>query len=206
LPRLLVGLGNPGPRYRGTRHNVGFAAVDRILETSGGRWSQATSSAVRAETELEGREIVLMKPLTYMNRSGVPVAEWARVNSVARTEILVYFDDIALPLGRIRLRERGTDGGHRGLSSVLGELGGTDVPRVRIGIRPEGEEAGPEELADFVLSPFTDEESRVVDDVLDRVVAATRVVLAEGMVKAMSRYNSSGVPSGDEPLRGVSLP
>jgi PTH1 family peptidyl-tRNA hydrolase len=147
-----------------------------------------------------------MKPLTYMNLSGGPVSEWARAHSIERTEVLVYLDDVALPLGRLRLRERGSDGGHRGLASVLSSLGGTDVPRVRIGIQPIATSAEPpifarekEELADFVLAPFADVEKPVVCDVLARVVSATRMILSEsegGMGKAMSIYNAPSSAEG----------
>jgi PTH1 family peptidyl-tRNA hydrolase len=198
VPKLLVGLGNPGQRYEGTRHNVGFEAVDRIVQAAGGRWRKSTDRAVEAEASFRGRIVSVMKPLTYMNLSGGPVAEWAREHAVAPEEILVYFDDVALPIGTLRLRERGSDGGHRGLASVIEELGSTDVPRVRIGIRP----AGPEprgELADFVLSRFSPPEREVVDEVLERVVEATGMILSEGMGKAMSRYNS--VIVGEAPSR-----
>jgi PTH1 family peptidyl-tRNA hydrolase len=126
------------------------------------------------------------------------VSEWARAHSIERTEVLVYFDDMALPLGRVRLRERGSDGGHRGLASVLSSLGGTDVPRVRIGIRPP-EAAPDEEIVDFVLAPFRPEEKPVIEDVLTRVVSATRMILSEsegGMAKAMSLYNAASSPEG----------
>jgi PTH1 family peptidyl-tRNA hydrolase len=167
----------------------------------GGRWSHSEAPASIAEAEIEGRPVTFMKPLSYMNLSGEPVSEWVRAHSLQRADVLVYLDDVALPLGKLRLRERGTDGGHRGLASVLASLGGTDVPRVRIGIRPQsadGEESLVGELADFVLAPFTPEERPLVDDVLARVVAATRTILAEGMGKAMSLYNSTGAaaPAG----------
>ena len=181
----------------------------------GGRWGKpdelAGDPASIAEAEIEGRRVTLMKPLTYMNLSGEPVSEWARAHLIERTEVLVYLDDVALPLGSLRLRARGTDGGHNGLASVLESLGGTDVPRVRIGIRPRAPE-GPEgkdghdsrlsELADFVLAPFTAEERPLVDDVLSRVVSATRMIMSEGtdgMAKAMSLYNAA--PSQDRPAR-----
>ena len=205
MPRLLVGLGNPGRRYEGTRHNVGFEAVDRILSSVGGRWGQRGGLAAEAEAEIEGSRVTLMKPLTYMNLSGEPVSEWARAHSIERTEVLVYLDDVALPLGSLRLRERGTDGGHNGLASVLESLGGIDVPRVRIGIRPraplgqEDHDSRVEELVDFVLAPFTAEERPLVDDVLSRVVAATRTILSEGaagMRKAMSLYNAAPAEIG----------
>jgi peptidyl-tRNA hydrolase, PTH1 family len=200
-PKLLVGLGNPGPRYEGTRHNVGFEAVDRILASCSGRgrWVRGREGALEAEAEVEGRRVALMKPLTYMNLSGGPVAEWARAHSITRTEILVYYDDVALSIGTLRLRERGTDGGHRGLASILGALGGVDVPRGRIGIRPANDGAMNEELADFVLAPFTREERQRVDEVLERVVAATRMVLVEGIAKAMSRYNAKSSTDAQEP-------
>lgn len=207
MPSLLVGLGNPGRRYEGTRHNVGFDAVDKILLSVGGRWIRPdeTPAAAIAEAEIEGRSVTLMKPLTYMNLSGEPVSAWARAHSIERTEVLVYLDDVALPLGKLRLRERGSDGGHRGLASVLSSLGGTDVPRVRIGIRPPSipdieEPKSVDDLADFVLTPFTAEERPLVDDVLSRVVSATRMILSEGsrgMAKTMSLYNAD--PGQDRP-------
>ena len=213
-----MGLGNPGLQYATTRHNVGFDAVDRILEFARGRWSApagiAGHSASVAEAEIEGRKVTFMKPLTYMNLSGGPVSEWARAHSIDRTDVLVYLDDVALPLGKIRLRERGSDGGHRGLASVISSLGGTDVPRVRIGIRPLGLTAPTAEtpetrvadtlgddLRDFVLAPFAADERPLVDEVLSRVVSATRMILNEagGMKKAMSLYNAA--PSPDDPVR-----
>jgi PTH1 family peptidyl-tRNA hydrolase len=176
---------------------VGFDAVDRILESVGGRWRGGVEDASVADAEIEGRKVTLMKPLTYMNLSGGPVGAWARANSIERTEVLVYLDDVALPLGRMRIRERGSDGGHRGLASVLSSLGGTDVPRMRIGIRPLASPREDErELVDFVLQEFAGEERPLVDGVLSRVVDATRVILSSGggMGKAMSLYNAAPGP------------
>jgi peptidyl-tRNA hydrolase, PTH1 family len=172
---------------------VGFEAVDRLVSACRGRWGQGAGNALEAGIEIEGRRVTLMKPLTFMNLSGAPVAEWARSHSIDRTEILVYYDDVALPLGTLRLRERGTDGGHRGLASIIDSLGGVDVPRGRIGIRPGDECAATavtEDLADFVLAPFTRDERKQVDEVLERVVSATRMILVEGIAKAMSSYNA----------------
>jgi PTH1 family peptidyl-tRNA hydrolase len=177
---------------------VGFDAVDRILESVGGRWRGHLEDASVADAEIEGRTVTLMKPLTYMNLSGGPVSAWAQANSIERTEVLVYLDDVALPLGRMRIRERGSDGGHRGLASVLSSLGGTDVPRMRIGIRPlaHSPEEDERELVDFVLATFAGEERPLVDGVLSRVVDATRVILSSGggMGKAMSLYNAAPGP------------
>lgn len=184
--RLLVGLGNPGLRYRATRHNVGFDALDRLLKVSGGRWNAVTGEAVSAEIELDGRALTLLKPLTFMNLSGRAVADTVEAKSLRRCDVLVCLDDVALPLGTLRLREAGSDGGHNGLASVIDCLGGNDVARLRIGIRPDEVR---DDLADFVLSPFDDEELPVIDAAVDCVVEATRAVLADGMAKAMSRFN-----------------
>lgn len=129
-----------------------------------------------------------MKPLTYMNLSGGAVAELLSETGLSRQDAIVYYDDVALPLGTIRIRERGSDGGHRGLASILEALDGEDVPRVRIGIRPTEELQ--EDLARFVLEPFDEEERQVVDDVMHRLVDATRSILRDGMTKAMSQFNS----------------
>lgn len=188
--RLFVGLGNPGPRYERTRHNVGFEAVDRLVEAGGGRWRQASEDAVVAEAELEGHALTLLKPLTYMNLSGGPVARWSRRLAIEGADILVCYDDVALPLGTLRLRARGSDGGHKGLRSILEALGGEDVPRLRIGIAP----AEPvSDLVEFVLERFEADERPKVDEALERVVAATRTILKEGITKAQSRYNAAAV-------------
>jgi len=184
--RLLVGLGNPGPRYAGTRHNVGFDAVDRILRSVGGRWSRATADAVVADIVLEAEPVMLLKPLTYMNLSGGPVAKVVDARELDCRDVLIFMDDVAIPLGTLRLRERGSAGGHNGLASVIEALGENGIPRVRIGV---GSEEAPSDLADFVLAPFEAEERPVVDRTLDRVVEATRAILTEGMGKAMSRFN-----------------
>jgi PTH1 family peptidyl-tRNA hydrolase len=181
-----VGLGNPGPRYEGTRHNVGFDALERILEAGGGRWTTVTRDAVSAEIELEGRKLTLMKPLSFMNLSGGPVADLVKERSYERREVMIILDDVAIPLGTLRLRERGSDGGHNGLASVLKALGGNDVARLRIGV---GIEETPADLAEWVTSSFEASERPVIEGALDRVVDAAKAVLNEGMMKAMSRYN-----------------
>ncbi len=197
---MLVGLGNPGPRYEATRHNVGFDALDRLLRVSGGRWNASSDSFVAAEVFVFGRQVTLLRPLTFMNASGGPVAEFVESRRIDRQDVLVYYDDVALPLGSLRLRPRGSSGGHNGLASILETLGSTDVPRFRIGIRSAVEDADnavdavssvPRDLAEFVLAPFSVEERPVVHEVLDRVVDATRVVLIDGMTTAMSRFNGA---------------
>lgn len=173
---------------------MGFEAVDRLLRAAGGRWKRATSTGVSAEIVLEGCPLTLLKPLTYMNLSGGSVRAWVDSLAIDRSAVLVYVDDVALPLGRLRLRPGGSSGGHRGLQSIIDALRGEDFPRMRIGIHPE---ATLERLEDFVLSRFSDDETKTVNHVLDRVVAATRTVLTEGMAKAQSLFNAAvDSPSG----------
>ena len=190
--RLLVGLGNPGSRYVGTRHNLGFEAVDRIAREARADWDQSSSKALVAEGTFAGKTILLAKPLTYMNLSGGAVLELTRDRQLAANELLIFIDDIALPLGALRIRERGSAGGHKGLASVLGVLGEEDVPRVRLGIRPRGLEDGDAEgddLSEFVLDRFTADERPIVEELLQRTVEATRTLLTDGVARAMSSFN-----------------
>ena len=191
--KVLVGLGNPGPRYAGTRHNFGFEVVERIGTAVGARFESRLDRSLVAEGMLEGRSVLLAKPLTYMNRSGSAVKELLVLTGVAVTDVLVFYDDIALPLGTIRIRERGGSGGHLGLESILEVLGREDLPRVRLGIRPPDPEDEPADLAAFVLEPFSRRERAVVAQVLDRAVSATRTILREGTARAMSLYNAAPV-------------
>ena len=192
--RLLVGLGNPGPRYVGTRHNLGFAAVERIARESDARWEQASPRSLVAEGTFEGQSIVLAKPLTYMNLSGRAVVELTRDRDISVEELLVFLDDVALPLGTLRLRPRGGDGGHLGLASVLESLDTEEVPRVRLGMgpgegSPEGSKWEERDLAEFVLEPFSSQEQEVVEKLLERTVDATRGLVRTGIERAMSLYN-----------------
>ncbi len=201
--RLLVGLGNPGSRYVGTRHNLGFEAVDRIARGARADWEQSSSKALVAEGTFAGKTILLAKPLTYMNLSGGAVLELTRSRGLAANELLIFIDDIALPLGALRIRERGSAGGHKGLASVLAALGEEeeDVPRVRLGIRPRGIEEGDAEgddLSEFVLDRFTADERPIVEELLQRTVEATRTLLTDGMARAMSSFNRAPEEPNDE--------
>ena len=188
-----MGLGNPGYRYQATRHNVGFEIVERILRQTGGGWSGASDDAVYAEVTLDGHEVTLLKPLTYMNLSGAPVKRIAQREGLSPEQVLVYYDDVALPLGALRLRERGSAGGHRGMQSIVDELGSQDVARMRMGIRPQDDQAQPDDLATFVLERFSEKEEALVEKVLERALAATLSILSEGMGRSMSRYNATAV-------------
>jgi PTH1 family peptidyl-tRNA hydrolase len=181
---LVVGLGNPGRRYRGTRHNVGWEVVDRLSA----RWdlpvSREEEEALVGRGEIAGQEVLLAKPLTYMNRSGEAVRGLVRRYGVQPQEVLVIYDDVDLPVGTIRIRPRGSSGGHHGMASVLEALGTSEIPRVRVGIgRPRGE------AAEYVLSRFSSEERPLIEEAMERAADAVEAILREGMEAAMNRYN-----------------
>lgn len=185
---LIVGLGNPGPEYAGTRHNAGFMVIDRLLAGfPAGRFEErhTASSSVWAG-RFRGRALLLQKPLTFMNLSGQAVALLARRCEIVPESILVISDDLDLPVGRLRLRNGGADGGHNGLKSIIAELGSASFRRLRIGIgRPK-----PGETVDYVLSKFEGEEERRFEASLAAAVEAVRTVLAGGMARAMNRFNA----------------
>jgi PTH1 family peptidyl-tRNA hydrolase len=184
--RLVVGLGNPGERYRRTRHNVGFMVVDALAAEAGGpRWYEEADALV-AEAALGGQDVLLVKPQTFMNRSGFTVAALVEAQGVSSSDVLVVVDDVAIELGTLRLRERGGHGGHNGLRSIIESLGTEDFPRLRIGVR-RGEIVG--DLADYVLAPFPEEDVLVVQEVVGSAVEAVDWAMREGTASAMSRYN-----------------
>jgi PTH1 family peptidyl-tRNA hydrolase len=192
--RLVVGLGNPGERYRRTRHNVGFMVVD-VLAARGAksRWSLEADAAV-AEAELGGETVLLLKPQTFMNRSGLAVQRLLLREGGAPSDVITILDDVALELGTLRIRERGSHGGHNGLRSLIEVLGSEEIPRVRVGIR-KGEE--PEALADYVLSAFPEEDVLAVQDLVGWAADGIECVLREGVSAAMNRWNgvrSAGAP------------
>lgn len=187
--RLVVGLGNPGPRYEGTRHNVGFAAVDLFAAAdAGASWSAAPAGdGLVARVELgEGLRLWAAKPQTFMNASGAMVAALARYLKVRPQELLVVSDDFSLPLGRVRLRMRGSSGGQKGLASILESLGSQEVPRLRLGIGPVPARVDP---ADFVLGRFAPSEREAAESMAGRAAEAIRAACLEGLEAAMNRYN-----------------
>ncbi|MBR7119680.1 MAG: aminoacyl-tRNA hydrolase [Lentisphaeria bacterium] len=185
--KLVVGLGNPGREYESTRHNVGFMVVNKLLAGfPAGRFEESSSAESRLFTgRLRGKELALQMPQTYMNLSGKAVALYARRNQIKPEEILVISDDLDLPLGRIRLRAGGSDGGHNGLKSIIAELGSASFKRLRIGIGHQ--ESGT--TADYVLGSFSTEETPVLNEVLERAAEAVNCVLSAGMSCAMNKYN-----------------
>ena len=183
--RAVVGLGNPGPRYQRTRHNIGFEVVAALL---GDRpfADRRFDGGMLAETEIGGRRVSLLRPTGYMNRSGGPVRRFLLADGLSPEAVLVVCDDYALPLGAIRTRRKGSDGGHNGLASVVRALGTAAVPRMRLGIGAPPDGMDP---ADFVLSPFIGEEAESVEDLLERAVAAIETAVGDGLDAAMNRFN-----------------
>ena len=185
--RLVVGLGNPGDRYRRTRHNAGFMVVDVLAARSGVVRGTAESEAWVAEARLAGEDVLLVKPLTFMNRSGVAVEALLTRLGGSPQDLVVVVDDIALELGTLRVRERGSHGGHNGLRSLVDVLGTEEFPRIRIGIR-KGEPAG--DLADYVLSEFPPEDVLIVQEVVGMAGDAVESLMREGATAAMNRFNA----------------
>jgi PTH1 family peptidyl-tRNA hydrolase len=184
--KLIVGLGNPGYEYHLTPHNLGFMAVDRLAEICGVDVSRRQSQALAAETQLEGEPVVLAKPQTFVNLSGLAVAHLLEARELTERELIVLVDDVNLPLGAIRIRAQGSAGGHNGLKSIIGALGSEGFLRVRMGAAPD---QPPEDLVSYVLRPFRKPELESVAELVDQAVEAVRVIVKEGPQKAMNRFN-----------------
>lgn len=185
---LVLGLGNIGPRYRGTRHNVGFDVLDKVADTLPVTGSGETR-LYRWKTVRAGeREIPLAWPTTYMNRSGAAAVVLLQGLDLSPEQMLVVVDDFALPPGRLRLRHAGSDGGHNGLASIIEEVGTRDFPRLRLGIGPAPEGTDP---ADYVLSPFGEDEQQIRTDMTNTAAEAVIHSLAHPFDEAMSRYNAN---------------
>jgi len=183
---LVTGLGNPGPRYSLSRHNAGFMLVDRLAAQAGVEFERILKRSVSCTTTFDGEEVLLVKPITYMNRSGGAVAEMLDRYPVPLERLLIVYDEVALPLGKIRLRRSGSAGGHRGMESIIDVLGTTEIPRLRIGV---GTGEPPEDYTEFVLSSFSRADLEVLDTVLERCGQAVSCWVAEGIDKAMAKFN-----------------
>jgi PTH1 family peptidyl-tRNA hydrolase len=201
--KLIVGLGNPGIEYQFTPHNAGFLAVDRIAEDCGVVISNRRCRALTAKAKVAGHEVLLAKPETFMNLSGLSVAALVReleIEDVAK-DVIVIYDELAFPLGRFRIAERGSANGHNGIRSILGALGTEDWLRIRIGVGKPALEDGREIKAggrDYLLTPYRRQELAVLDEVLDRVKLAIEVVLTKGVNSAMNEFNRRPEKDSDE--------
>ena len=210
-PVLIVGLGNPGPRYATTRHNVGYQVVDELARRAQVSFRAETAAYEIAEIQPAGRRVHLLKPLTYMNRSGAALNAWsdrygrglsgrdptedgapedeAENDADSLNRPIVVCDDLALPLGALRIRARGRDGGQKGLASIIAALGGNCFPRLRLGITGTEGPIPPEEWADYVLDDFLPGEGEIIDEVIAQAVDAVVALLSSDPETVASRYN-----------------
>ena len=196
--KLIVGLGNPGIEYQFTPHNAGFLAVDRIAEDCGVVVTNRRGKALTAKARLAGQDVLLVKPETYMNLSGLSVAALMQELEIVVPSdgLIVLHDELAFPLGTLRINERGSGGGHNGVKSILGTLGTEEWIRIRIGVGKPPLEDGREVKAggsDYLLSPMRKQELAVLDEVLDRAKSAVEMVLTKGVGAAMNEFNRTVV-------------
>ena len=189
--KLIVGLGNPGYEYHRTPHNLGFMAIDRLAEACGKDLARREAQALTAATVLEGEQVVLAKPQTYMNLSGLSVARLLQNYELPVRDLLVLVDEIEIPLGMLRIRPRGSAGGHNGLKSIIGALEADDFIRLRLGVGPE---RPVEDYVSYLLRPFRPADTQLVAEMLDQACEAVRVILSEGVQKAMNRFNRKVPP------------
>jgi PTH1 family peptidyl-tRNA hydrolase len=203
--KLIVGLGNPGVEYQFTPHNAGFLAIDRIADDCGVAVSNRRGRALTAKARLAGQEVLLAKPETFMNLSGLSVAALVQeleIEDVTK-DVIVLYDELAFPLGQFRIAQRGSANGHNGVKSVSGALGTEEWMRVRIGVGKPALEDGREIKAggrDYLLMPMRRQELAVLDEVLDRVKVAVEVVLTKGVGAAMNEFNRKpGEPDSEGP-------
>ncbi len=185
--KLIIGLGNPGIEYQFTPHNLGFLTVDRLAERYGAKVDNRRCKAMTGKAAIVGQEVLLAKPETYMNLSGLAVGELVRELEIdAARDLLVVYDDLDLPFGSLRIRQRGSAGTHNGMKSVIGALGSEEFARVRLGIGPD---FPVRDGAAYVLAQFKKAQLPQVDEMLDAAAEAVRVILEEGIAAAMNRFN-----------------
>ena len=193
--RLIVGLGNAGMQYVWTPHNLGFLAVDRIAERAGMRVERPEARALAGFGKYGGQDVVLAKPQTMMNLSGLAVRDLLERLECAPQDVIVLCDDVALPWGMLRIRERGTAGGHNGLKSVIGALGTTEFPRVRMGVQPDHPVG---DLATYVLHPMGKADLETAAEMTEQAADAVELILTQGTPQAMNRFNRRVAPPGEE--------
>jgi PTH1 family peptidyl-tRNA hydrolase len=184
--RLIAGLGNPGYEYCLTPHNLGFMAVDRLADECGVELARREAQTLTASTRIDGVDVLLVKPQTYMNLSGMAVARLVEKYGLEVGDLIVLVDDVDLPLGSLRIRPRGSAGGHNGLKSIIGALDSGDFVRVRMGVRPD---EPIQDMVSHLLGRFRAADLETVAEMLDRACEAVHVLLREGSQKAMNRFN-----------------
>jgi peptidyl-tRNA hydrolase, PTH1 family len=197
--KLIVGLGNPGERYEGSPHNFGFAVIDRLGERHSVALTRKESQSFCGKLVLGDHELWLIKPQTFMNLSGVAVREWLTKQDCSPRDLLVVADELDLPWGSIRIRQKGGPAGHHGLESIIGAIGSQDFPRVRIGVRPDHPIG---DMVEYLLSPVRRSLRQEMHDVIDRSAEAVEVILNDGLNSAMNRFNQRKPPDAASAAEG----
>lgn len=184
--KLIVGLGNPTVKYDKTRHNVGFEVIDRLVDKYNIPLDVSKHKGIYGKGKIEGLTVILLKPMTYMNLSGESIREVASYYKILPEDIIVIYDDINLDVGRLRIREKGSAGGHNGIKNIISQLGTEEFPRIRIGV---GMKPPKMELVDYVLSRFSQEEQSLMDQGYERACEALELLLADDIPAAMNQFN-----------------
>ena len=184
--KIIVGLGNPTAKYEKTRHNVGFEVIDALAEQYNISVDTAKHKGLYGKGKIEGQSVILLKPMTYMNLSGESVSAVANYFKVEAEDIIVIYDDINLDVGRLRIREKGSAGGHNGIKNIIAHLGTEGFPRIRVGV---GMKPPKMDLADYVLSRFSKEEQEEMEAGYDKACAAVKLLVVDEIAKAMNDYN-----------------
>ena len=192
--RLIVGLGNPGPEYTWTPHNLGFLGVDAVAERARIRVERPEAKSLVGFGQLAGQEIALAKPHTMMNLSGLAVRDLLERFECGPEEMVVLYDDVALPWGMLRVRERGSAGSHNGLKSIIGTIGSSDFPRVRMGIQPDHPVG---DLAAYVLRPMRKGDLEIAAEMAEQAAEAVELIITRGIADAMNRFNRRVAPPGE---------
>lgn len=192
---VIIGLGNPGKEYENTRHNMGFKAIDALAADAGIEVKKSRFHSLLGQGRIAGEKVLLVKPQTYMNRSGIAARECAMYFDVPRENVIVIYDDIDIPLSAIRIRKSGGAGTHNGMKSVVQELGVTDFPRIRIGV---GAAADDEDLVNRVIGKVPKDEQLLLDKAAEAAAAAVKDIIAVGIDNAMNRHNYTPSKKTDE--------
>lgn len=194
--KLIVGLGNPGIEYQFTPHNLGFLTIDRIASECGVEVRNRHCRALTARAVIGSEPVLLAKPETFMNLSGMSVRELVAEHEIRpEADLIVIYDELDLPWGAIRIRQRGSSAGHNGMESVIGELGTQEFLRIRLGVAPDRKVA---DAMTYLLAPFRKVQLKQVDEVIDKAAEAVNVILKEGPAAAMNRFNRKAEPEEDE--------
>ncbi|MGB9195907.1 MAG: aminoacyl-tRNA hydrolase [Terriglobales bacterium] len=195
--KLIVGLGNPGIEYQFTPHNLGFLTIDRVATDRGIEVRNRQCRALTARAEIAGQTVILAKPETYMNLSGLSVRELVAEHQVeVKSDLVVIYDELDLPFGTMRIKQRGGTAGHNGMESILGALGTDEFLRIRLGIAPERKVG---DGARYVLTPFRKAQEKVVDEMLDTAAQAVETILKDGVAAAMNKFNRRNEPDAEPP-------